>query len=75
MIQGLPQDSVFRKILFNIYLNHLFFLLNDIDVCNIADDTKTYVCDVNLESVLENVEGNSELAVTWFEKKLHETGH
>ena len=55
-------------ILFNIYLNDLFFLLNDIDICNFADNTIAYVCDVNLGSILEKLEENSELALTWFEK-------
>lgn len=31
------------------------------------------ICDVNLESVPEKLVENSEFAVTWFEKKLHET--
>ena len=42
--------------------------MNDIDICNFADDTTAYVCDVNLESVPEKLEENSELVVTWFEK-------
>ena len=42
--------------------------MNDIDVCNSTDDTTTNVCDVDLKLVLEKLEENSELAVTWFEK-------
>ena len=43
--------------------------MNDIDIFNFADDTTTYVCDVNLESLLEKLEENSELAVAWFKKR------
>ena len=42
--------------------------MNDIDTSNFADNTTSYACDVNLESVLGKVEENSEVAVIWFEK-------
>ena len=45
----------------------MFFALNEIDICNFADDTTPYVCDSNLNSVLEKLEDNAELAIAWFE--------
>ena len=39
------QRSILGSILFNIYINDLFFLLNDIDIYNFADDTKPYIGD------------------------------
>ena len=67
LILSVPQRSVLRPLLFNIYLDDLFFFQKDVGICNFADDTATYISDESLENVLKSLEKNSMLAILWFE--------
>ena len=63
LLQGDPQGSLFGSILFNIYINDIFFGWKGIDICSFADGITPYVCNSNLKPVLEVLEQNSEVAI------------
>ena len=42
-------------LLFNIFINDLFFVIEKSDICNFADNNTLYSCGANLKTVLENL--------------------
>ena len=75
LIQGAQQGSVLGSLLFNIYLNDLFYIAESTNVCNFADDT-FYACDkdvnslinkLNVDSLINKLEHDRYLTIEWFE--------
>ena len=67
---GVPQGSILGPLLFNILLADLFFIHNDIDIANFADDYTPYLSAKHVEDVIESLERPSVSLFRWFENNL-----
>ena len=60
------QGSVLEPILFSIFINNLFILVEETKVCNYADDTTIYVCGNNLKHIVSSLETDAQKLSKWF---------
>jgi hypothetical protein len=67
IVCGVPQGSVLGPKFFNIFLNDLFYLFENTLVCNLADDTTPYACDMDLSNLIRNLEEDTASAILWFD--------
>ena len=67
LLQGVPQGSVFGRLLFNVYLYDLFYLTESTEVCNFTDDTTFFVCDKDLNFLIKRMEHDRLLIIECFQ--------
>lgn len=66
IMKGVPQGSILGPLLFNIFLNDIFYFVTQANLYNYADDNTLSFIHKNLEILKRVLEEQSQILIEWF---------